>query len=170
MLVEGQTEALTLPVLLAKRGLNVEKEGIAILSVGGKGNLAKWYRLYAAYGIPSYIVFDNDASDDREAKKRSDALIAIGTDQGAIDGLINKSEWIVSERYTIFGQDFESEMRKRFAQYSQLEEQAKAQGVDTKPFIARYVAEGLDPSCSDPGWQKVDEMIQRLKALIKTRE
>lgn len=170
VLVEGPTEALALPALLAKRGLNVEKEGIAILSVGGKGNLAKWYRLYAAYGIPSYIVFDNDASDDREAKKRRDALIAIGTDQGAINSLINESNWIVSEWCTIFGQDFESEMRKNFAQYSKLEEQAKAHGVDTKPFIARWVVERLDPSSSDPGWQKVDEMVRRLKALIRTRE
>ncbi|MGB9619585.1 MAG: TOPRIM nucleotidyl transferase/hydrolase domain-containing protein [Armatimonadota bacterium] len=54
VLVEGSTEALALPVLLAKRGLEVEKEGIALISVGGKGNLAKWYRLYRAYEIPCY--------------------------------------------------------------------------------------------------------------------
>ncbi|WP_448601366.1 ATP-dependent nuclease [Thermoflexus hugenholtzii] len=167
VLVEGPTEALALPVLLAKRGLQVEKEGIGIVSVGGKGNLAKWYRLYKAYGIPCYIVFDNDPRDDPDAKKREDALRTVGIKQTAIDRLVCKEDWIVGEQYTIFGQDFESTMRFSFMAYAELEGQAKQQGVEAKPFIARWVAERLDPNSSDPGWQKVDEMVAKLRNLAR---
>lgn len=166
VLVEGPTEALALPVLLAKRGLQVEKEGIGIISVGGKGNLAKWYRLYAAYGIPCYIVFDNDRSDDPDAKKRKDVLRTVGIEQTAIDSLVCEEDWIVSERYTIFGRDFESAMRSHFTDYARLEKQARDQGVDAKPFIARWVTERLVPNGSDRGWEKVEEMVAKLRDLV----
>jgi putative ATP-dependent endonuclease of OLD family len=168
VLVEGPTETLALPVLLAKRGLQVEKEGIGIISVGGKGNLAKWYRLYTAYGIPCYIVFDNDESDDGDRRKRKDALTAVGLDQTVINELVREQGWIVEDRYTIFGINFESTMRSHFADYSKLEEQARAQGMDSKPFIARWVAEHLDPNSPDEGWKKVEEMVLKLRNLARS--
>jgi putative ATP-dependent endonuclease of OLD family len=168
VLVEGPTETLALPVLLAKRGLQVEKEGIGIISVGGKGNLAKWYRLYTAYGIPCYIVFDNDESDDGDRRKRKDALTAVGLDQTVINELVREQGWIVEDRYTIFGIDFESTMRSHFADYSKLEEQAREQGMDSKPFIARWVAERLDPNSPDKGWKKVEEMVLKLRNLARS--
>jgi len=168
VLVEGPTETLALPVLLAKRGLQVEKEGIGIISVGGKGNLAKWYRLYTAYGIPCYIVFDNDESDDGDRRKRKDALTAVGLDQTVINELVREQGWIVEDRYTIFGIDFESTMQSHFADYSKLEEQAREQGMDSKPFIARWVAERLDPNSPDKGWKKVEEMVLKLRNLARS--
>jgi putative ATP-dependent endonuclease of OLD family len=167
VLVEGPTETLALPVLLAKRDLQVEKEGIGIISVGGKGNLAKWYRLYTAYGIPCYIVFDNDESDDGDGRKRKDALTAVGLEPAMIDRLVGERDWIVEEQYTIFGRDFETIMRFYFADYSKLEDEARAQGIDSKPFIARWVAERLDPKSSDLGWEKLDEMVERLRNLAR---
>jgi putative ATP-dependent endonuclease of OLD family len=148
--------------------LQVEKEGIGIISVGGKGNLAKWYRLYTAYGIPCYIVFDNDESDDGDRRKRKDALTAVGLDQTVINELVREQGWIVEDRYTIFGIDFESTMRSHFADYSKLEEQAREQGMDSKPFIARWVAERLDPNSPDKGWKKVEEMVLKLRNLARS--
>jgi len=166
VLAEGPTEVLALPVLLAKRGLQAEKEGIAILSVGGKGNLAKWYRLYSAYGIPCYVVFDNDATDDNTGSKRKDALSAVGLHAGEVDDLITGDDWKVHQKYTIFGIDFEEAMRAHFDRYSELEAQAKSQGVDTKPFVARWVVERLEPTSSDPGWERIDQMIAKLRGLL----
>ncbi len=42
VLVEGPSEALALPVYLLRVDLDVSKQGIAIIPVMGKGNLAKW--------------------------------------------------------------------------------------------------------------------------------
>jgi putative ATP-dependent endonuclease of OLD family len=167
VLVEGPTETLALPILLAKRGLQVQKEGIAILSVGGKGNLAKWYRLYTAYGIPCYITFDNDTDDDRDGRKRRDALRAMRVDQSIID-TVDEDCWMVEERYTMFGKDFESTMRHYFKDYSALEREASNKGVTSKPFIARYAAEHLATDTDDRGWMKVDEIAAKLRNLMDT--
>src|SRR5262249_37670725 len=74
VLVEGPTEALALPIYLERVGLNPLKEGVAVIPVHGVGNLAKWWRFFTAYGIPTYPMFDNDAKDDPDQKKRSDIL------------------------------------------------------------------------------------------------
>lgn len=66
VLVEGPTEALALPIYLDKVGLQVTRDGIAIIPVHGVGNLAKWWRLFTAYQIPVYVIFDNDSSEDTE--------------------------------------------------------------------------------------------------------
>lgn len=42
VLVEGPTEALALPELLRIRGLDVLQEGLAVISVEGISNIAKW--------------------------------------------------------------------------------------------------------------------------------
>ena len=166
VLVEGQTEELALPILLAKRGLEVEREGIAILGVGGKGNLAKWYRLFTAYGLPCYIIFDNDTKDDSKGTKRKDALKAIGITDDDAEELIRSDELVVTEKYTIFGKDFEEAMRDHFGEYSALENEAEEQGISSKPFKARWAAQRLDPESDDPGWTKIDEMVGYLKILL----
>jgi len=170
VLVEGQTEELALPILLAKRGLEVEREGIAILGVGGKGNLAKWYRLFTAYGLPCYIVFDNDMKNDKDGVKRKDALKAVGISDEKAGGLISSDAWIVAEKYTIFGRHFEEAMRDHFGEYSTLENKAEEQGISTKPFKARWASQQLDPKSNDRGWTKIDDMVRRLRTLLKTTD
>ncbi|GLV49274.1 hypothetical protein TJA_23750 [Thermus sp. LT1-2-5] len=171
VLVEGQTEALALPILLRKVGLDVEKEGIAILSVGGKGNLGKWYRLFTAYDIPCYVVFDNDSTDDRQAEKRRDALRAIGMkDEQQIKSVIEEEGWEISDSYTVFGKDYETTMREYFAKYNELEQRAREEeGIDTKPFVARWVAEKLLKDSGDKGWDKLTVMAEKLRSKLAPR-
>jgi putative ATP-dependent endonuclease of the OLD family len=57
VLVEGPTEALALPGLLRTLGVDVLRLGIAVVSVEGIGNIAKWYWLYTALGIECYCLF-----------------------------------------------------------------------------------------------------------------
>ncbi len=167
VLVEGPTEALALPVLFRKGGLEVEKEGIAILNVGGKGNLAKWYRLFTAYGIPCYIIFDNDAKDDSHGTKRKDALRSVGiTTEEEENAIISAEDWLINDRYTVFGGDYEKTMRLYFKGYESLEEQARQEGIDAKPFIARWVAERLEIDNGDEGWDRISEMIANLRSLL----
>lgn len=168
VLVEGQTELLALPVLLEKQGFEVNREGVAILNVGGKGNLAKWYRLYTAYNIPCYVVFDNDARDDRDGKKREDALVALGVAPSEVCTLVDADDWCVSDRYMIFGIDFEKTMRKYFRSYYDFEEEARRFGVDSKPFVARWAVQRLNENNDDPGWKKVEALVQALRALMQS--
>ena len=74
-MVEGPTEEFSLPIYLETIGLDILEKGIAIISVNGKGNLAKWKRFFSAYKIPTFVCFDNDGkSKDKKGIKRKDAL------------------------------------------------------------------------------------------------
>lgn len=165
VLVEGQTESLSLPIYLERVGLDANKEGIAIIPVMGKGNLAKWWRLFTAYGIPVYIVFDNDAHEDQDAKLRTDALITIGIqDDEEIREAISTDDWLVRPTYAVFGKNFESCMKRYFPGYEQLEREVREIFGDSKPIVARCVAQKL---CIDEamGNNKLQALAQQIKNL-----
>ncbi len=169
ILVEGPTEVFALPELFEKQYFQLEKEGIAIISVGGKGNLAKWYRFFTSYGIPTYIIFDNDITDDKQGIKRKDVLRSVGiNDENEIGDLISANDWIVEDKFTIFGKNFENAMRQYFPNYRELEKKAKDEGSTGKPFIAREAVRRLDPDRDHEGWTYIKNMIDKIKHLVKT--
>lgn len=144
VLVEGRTEQLALPEYFMRIKFDVESEGIAIIPVLGKGNLAKWYRLFSIYGIPTYVVFDNDAGDDTEGTKRKDALSTIGISEKNAESAITSEDWIVEGNYCVFGSDFESSLRDNFESYEKYEAEAQDLYGDSKPIVARHVAKSLE--------------------------
>jgi putative ATP-dependent endonuclease of OLD family len=168
VLVEGRTEALAVPQLLARCGLQHTQEGVAVVPVQGKGNLGKWYRLFTAYGIPCYVIFDNDTPDDRDGVKRRDALIAIGIPPDRYDAIVGHAEWVVSDRYSVFGIDFETTLRAALPGYPAAEEEARAQGVDSKPFVARWALGRLEPDDS-VGWNTARQMATAIRAVLPQR-
>ncbi len=169
VLVEGPTESLTLPVYLTKVGLDVAKEGIAVIPVMGKGNLAKWWRFFTAYGIPTFLTFDNDTKEDDDEKKRKDALATIGiSEESEVENIISLDDWYIDDNYCIFGRDFEQTMRNSFPPYEQLEKEAKQTIGDSKPLVARHVAEILKLNKEDTGWAKFEDLKQRLGNLRAT--
>ena len=60
VLVEGQTERLSLPFVFQALGHEPDAEGIAIVEVGGKSNLPLAARLLRQLGIPFVVVSDAD--------------------------------------------------------------------------------------------------------------
>ena len=60
VLVEGQTERLSLPFVFTAMGHDVDAEGISIVEMGGKGNLPLAARLLVQLHIPFVVVFDAD--------------------------------------------------------------------------------------------------------------
>jgi len=169
ILVEGQTESLALPVYLTKVGLDVAKEGIAVIPVMGKGNLAKWWRFFTVYGIPTFLTFDNDAKEDNDEKKRKGALATIGmADELKIGDIISTGDLYIDDICCVFGRDFEQTMRGSFLDYGRLEGEAKQAIGDSKPLVARYVAEKLKFNKEDTGWTKFEDLKQRLENLRAT--
>jgi len=59
--------------------------------------LAKWRRLFTAYHIPCYVIFDNDGTaDDEKGTKRRDALQAVGiSEPDHQDSYLEFSEMLV---------------------------------------------------------------------------
>ncbi len=167
VLVEGETEALSLPVLLRQVGLNTKQSGIAVLSVRGKGNLAKWKRLYDCFEIPTYLVFDNDGKTDPVGTKRRDVLKSLGMNDELSERYISIDRWHIDLGLSIFGTDYEGALRSHFSEYSNLEAEARRFGAHSKPFIARWVAEKLDPTSGDDGWEKMREMSKYIEKMIQ---
>ena len=160
VLVEGPTEALALPIYLSKAEMDVLREGIAVIPVHGKGNLAKWYRFFSAYQIPAYVIFDNDAGDDKDGIKRADVLKAMNVEPSEIPALTSTEDWVVMGRFAIFGKDFETTFRALIPSYSDFEEEAKQSGLQgAKPLIARYVAARIEFS------EELHTALEKLKDL-----
>ncbi|WKZ41566.1 MAG: AAA family ATPase [Anaerolineales bacterium] len=160
ILVEGQTEQFALKIYLEKVGLDVEKSGIAIVPVMGKGNLAKWWRFFSAYGIPNYVIFDNDNEHDSKGDQRKDLLSTLEV-QGA-DKIISETDWFIHENFSVFGIDFEKTMRKVFSDYKKIEEEAINMLGPSKPIVARYVAEQIEIPAGSQEFIKFNELKDKI--------
>jgi putative ATP-dependent endonuclease of OLD family len=170
VLVEGPTESLSLPLYLEAVGLDTKREGIVIIPVQGKGNIAKWWRLFTAFEIPVYVIFDNDTDDDESGVKRRDILNTIGTTNN--DGLLGVTDIQIDDKFAIFGKDYETCMRNLFDCYSEYESQAQ-ELIDSgaKPFTARFVARKLaDNGVTGNGWNKIQELAEKIKNLEITKD
>lgn len=161
ILVEGLTEELSLPIYLERVGLDCTRDGIEVIGVQGKGNLAKWWRFFTLYGIPTFVCFDNDSSHDKEAVLRKDSLKAIGIKDEDLESIIVEGDWMINEKYCVFGIDFENTMRTYFNDYEKIElEQKEILGSSSKHIVARETAKIL--SSEGKGWAN----FEHLKAML----
>lgn len=165
ILVEGSTEELALPSYFEQIGLNTAREGIAIIPVYGKGNLAKWWRLFTAYKIPTFVCFDNDNQDDGKGNKRRDALKAIGIPEENLENLLTAEDWNIGEKFCVFGKDFETAMRSSIPGYDDIETQVKSELGDSKPIVAREVAKRLTVQKDAPGWKNLEALKESILKL-----
>jgi energy-coupling factor transporter ATP-binding protein EcfA2 len=82
ILVEGATEAYSLPIYAEALASPLDVNNIAVVECGGKGPMDRLYRIFNELGIPCYLVFDYDKSNsDSEIKRKSKELISLGGDR-----------------------------------------------------------------------------------------
>lgn len=67
MLVEGQDERVVLPHMFALKGIDVNRDCISIVDVGGKNNLEFMIKIVRGFSIPSVILHDEDRNADNYA-------------------------------------------------------------------------------------------------------
>jgi len=168
VLVEGPTESAALPVYLKKAGLDPVRDGVAVVSVGGVGNLAKWFRFFDAYGVPTYVVFDNDAREDAEGVRRVDLMSALEIDDEVAETLIAAHTIEIQPRVSVFGGNFEESLRNLFgAEYTDIEREGRETygltGDQSKPLLARFVAERLVVPEGSAGHQALGQLADAIK-------
>ncbi|HET7045879.1 MAG TPA: TOPRIM nucleotidyl transferase/hydrolase domain-containing protein [Gaiellaceae bacterium] len=61
LLVEGRSEKLAFPFVFEAVGADADREAVAIVDCGGKGNLPLYARICNECGIPYIVVHDRDA-------------------------------------------------------------------------------------------------------------
>lgn len=165
VVVEGPTEALALPVLLRACGVDVLKLGVAVLSAGGIGSISRWIRLYSAYDIPVYAIFDLDSKDDDDGAKQADLLQSLGEDPGSWSS--TEDAVAVSETYTIMNPDFETALRTVFpGVYEAHEEHARQALGSSKPIVAREASCRLAEDAALDGWQVLRGLADAVASLI----
>lgn len=165
LLVEGPTEALALPVLLKRVGLDVLAEGIAVISVGGIGNLPRWWRLFGAYEIPTFVIFDRDSRDDSNGARQEDLIRTLRLDEEA------SRSWAapgieLTTCCAVMVEDFESALRSLFDKYAGLELRGHERLGPSKPLAARYAVERLDSDGDDHGWIAIRSLAAAIKAAV----
>jgi putative ATP-dependent endonuclease of OLD family len=166
VLVEGPTEALALPVYLAACDCDTKELGIAVIPVHGKGSMARYIRLFEAYGIPTYSVFDNDPDDDGNGNKRKEIIETYGD---AFDvNMLQSDVLTVNEKFAVFGKDFETSLRKQLLGYEEKEQKVKETFGPAKPLVAREVALLLtkEETTAD-SWQPIKTMAAQIAKLLK---
>lgn len=166
ILVEGLTEELALPVFFERLGFDPTEFGISIIAVNGKGNLAKWWRLFTLFKIPTFICFDNDSKNDTKGGQRKDALKAIGIPEEDLDGLLTVKDWNVSDGFCVFGVDYETSMTASFPDYSTIgKEKAEEFGTSSKHIVAKETAKSVDLESETEGNKRLLELIEKIKSL-----
>jgi len=175
VLVEGPTEALALPIYLARVGLHPTREGIAFIPVGGVNSLPRWWRFFTAYEVPCYVIFDNDSESGKQRVGQEEVLRTIGLSEDDIGWLADNDDWIADDAFCSFGVDFESTLRQWFdGSYEELEREASNNfGLDTrnsKPLRARFIAERLSLDNGSIGWGMLHELAQRIMHLGSSEE
>ena len=88
----------------------------------------------------------------------------VGADEQ--EEFLSRTDWVVEKQFAIFGSNFETILRDYFPQYTALEQQGREQGVDSKPFLARYVAEHLAVDDA-PGWAGMQALAQEILVLVE---
>jgi putative ATP-dependent endonuclease of OLD family len=167
LVVEGPTEVLALPELLLGAGLDVLECGIAVVSAGGIGGIARWLRLYRAYGLPCYVTFDRDTKDDKEGVKRADLLRVLGEDVGSYEmALEGAGSLVVTSDYAVAVADFEESLRSLFPNYSDFEAQAKMAGAVSKPLVAREACKALRRDLDASGWASIRELADAISTIL----
>lgn len=154
ILVEGDTEELALPEYLEQVGLDIDLQGISIISVCGKNQIPKFWRLFAQFNAPIIIMFDNDNTSEK-TQSNNNVANCFGVSLDSI--LHNHSIYAklpagsspCSSMY-ILNQDFETAIKNDLKDdelYEKLESEAKSIikpiGNQNKGQISRYIARQL---------------------------
>lgn len=169
VLVEGPTEGMALPVYLEEVGLPPAREGVAVIPVHGKDNLAKWRRFFTLFDIPTYVIFDNDPDDDEGGNKRHNVLKTVGIEEEEErDEYIGEEDWVVEDEFCVFGVDYEETLKHYFDTYEDLEDEAEEEhGIDSKPFKARWVAEQIELPDEGAGTERLNDLASRIRDLVE---
>lgn len=168
VLVEGPSEAESLPIYAQFLGYPFDENGISVTSAGGKTALDTVQHVYHAHRIPTYLIFDNDEkskADDRQYNKVLCRLLNI------VETTTPKP--VISDDYAILKCDWETETEMGLEAmcpglYQTLVDEARSnlelQPKRNKPLVARYIAQALVERSIVPSF--VEQIIQKLRQKV----
>jgi len=168
VLVEGETEEYALPIFAQALGYDFDAYGVSVVNAHGKNNLDQLYQLYTAFGIPVYLVFDNDRGGKEEDLAVNETLLRM-LDLSAVS---REPDRVVDNTFAILERNFENEMKVYLetvisGKYDQLSREAiQTLGAKAgKGLVARFMAQRLTAENIIP--QFISEIIKAVQSLGK---
>jgi len=168
ILVEGATEAYSLPIYAEALDLPFDVNNIGVVECGGKGPMDRLYRVFNELGIPCYLLFDYDMGNTgqtaiRESKELTDL---VGESISAPTALY------VGDTMACFHATWEAQLTLEVAEFSNLEAEARnALGLrdDSKPLKARYVARKLVEKGEQGVPRSIKAILEKATVVIWSR-
>jgi predicted ATP-dependent endonuclease of OLD family len=92
VLVEGDTEKMTLPFAFKLNGINIHRENVSIVKCNGKGNIPLFVKVISSFGIPFLVIHDVDiwppghkkAHENESQRKKNEKIKEYVSDHGII--------------------------------------------------------------------------------------
>lgn len=134
LLVEGDTEKLTIPEYAKRLNVDLDRKGITIVEVGGKRNLEEFANIAISFKIPTGIIYDLDSSDFKGKKDQEDAF------NKKLDALETNNQNV---RVWSFQKNYEDHLRSEITEKSYQELCQKFENTG-KPTKARLIAMETD--------------------------
>jgi putative ATP-dependent endonuclease of OLD family len=164
IVVEGATEEYSLPIYAKHLGYDLDANGVSIVNARGKLSLDAFYQLYTAFGIPTYVIFDNDrGGSDKDLERNERLLLMLGEEP------VPEPDGIVTDNFAIVEGNFEKALSEHLngiehMKYEGLIRHASSiLGGDSKGLTARFIANRLvEEGFIPPFIEKIVEAIRRL--------
>ena len=143
ILVEGPTEAYSLPIYAAAMGHDLDSLSVSVIECGNKSQIDRLYRIFNELGISCYVVFDFDrdnADKDRVRESRELLKLLGGRDSE------KPTKIAVEDNFSYFVNKWELDLADEIENYPTLVREARKQlglNDDGKPLVARYIARRL---------------------------
>lgn len=154
LLVEGDTEIYALPEYFKHGKFSFPENGIEIVKCGGKSAIPLCWRLYEAYGIKCFTMFDTDGPKDEINNKKF------------FDSILGQYNWNVEQQFLqgpnfiCWKKDLETYLREEIDDYIEKESFVKdTYSCTSKPSAARAVARRTN---------QIPEALEILIKLLKT--
>jgi putative ATP-dependent endonuclease of OLD family len=167
VIVEGASEREAIPIYARSLGLDFDEHGISIVAAGGKTAIDTLAQLYQAHEIRTYVVFDNDTDNGREAVPNRTLCRMLGLPEE------DTPTARVTDNFAILGGNWEKQSEQDLelispGAYRAAEREARAAlglAADrNKPIVARYVANKMARAAMVP--QSVSEIVGPIKAKL----
>lgn len=167
VLVEGPGDRAALMAVSRSCSIDLEAAGIAILAVGGKGNIDKPLAIFSLLKIPTYAVFDSDGDKpeaDRKAQQNR-AIQFLSGDENPVDVRTHVGERFASFEHNLnvtlkheLGQSFEDQSQLVAVEYGM-----EKKGVSKNPVaLAEVIRRCLEAGGS---CETIRQIVERIRAL-----
>lgn len=165
VLVEGITEEILLPKFALKCGVDFDKEGINLISAGGKNQVVKLFYQYAEIlKLPIFVLLDKDGAENyKEIKPKLREIDKVHVlSSGEFEDLLplNLIKRTLNKHPLFYNRVSINDLRKNLPMTQILEEIFKSRGLEFKKAeFAAHIEENI-LSCNDISQEILDVILE----------